>query len=60
MKGKPPGQGPGAVSGTFDGPVPALLAKLSLPVLAGTALQLLYGIVDTLWVSRRTPATLPM
>lgn len=41
-----------AVAGMFDGPVPPLLAKLSLPVLAGTALQLLYGIVDTLWVSR--------
>lgn len=40
------------VPGMFDGPVLPLLAKLSLPVLAGMVFQLLYNIVDTIWVSR--------
>lgn len=40
------------VPGMFDGPMLPLLAKLALPILAGMIFQLLYNIVDTIWVSR--------
>jgi len=40
------------VPGMFSGPVLPLIARLSLPVLAGMFFQLLYNIVDTIWVSR--------
>lgn len=40
------------VPGMFEGPILPLIARLSLPVLAGMLFQLLYNIVDTIWVSR--------
>jgi putative MATE family efflux protein len=40
------------VPGMFDGPVLPLLTRLSLPIFAGMVFQLLYNIVDTIWVSR--------
>jgi len=36
----------------FDGSVVKLLIRLGLPVLGGMAAQLLYTIVDTIWISR--------
>lgn len=40
------------IPGMFDGPVLPILTKMALPILAGMVFQLLYNIVDTLWVSR--------
>ena len=41
-----------AVNGMFEGPVRPVLIRLSLPILAGMVFQLLYNIVDTVFVSR--------
>ena len=40
----------------FEGPVLGLLVRLSLPIFVGMAFQLLYAVVDTLWVSRIDPS----
>ena len=40
------------VIGMFEGPVRPVLIRLSLPILAGMVFQLLYNIVDTIFVSR--------
>jgi putative MATE family efflux protein len=42
----------GEVSGMFDGSLLQLYRKLSLPIFFGMLFQLLYGIVDTIWISR--------
>jgi putative MATE family efflux protein len=36
----------------FEGPVLGPLSRLALPVFGGMLFQLLYGIVDTIWISR--------
>jgi len=38
--------------GMFEGPILRVLVKLALPIFAGMSFQLLYSIVDTIWISR--------
>jgi len=40
------------IPGMFQGPVLPVLVKLSVPILFGMLFQILYNVVDTLWVSR--------
>lgn len=40
------------IPGMFEGRILPLLIKLTLPVLGGMAFQLLYNVVDTIWISR--------
>lgn len=42
----------GEIEGIFEGPVLKVLARLTLPIFTGMVLQLLYSIVDTIWISR--------
>jgi len=44
------------IPGMFEGPVLGLLVRLSLPIFVGMVFQLLYAVVDTLWVSRIDPS----
>jgi Na+-driven multidrug efflux pump len=41
-----------SVRGMFEGPIPGLLARLAFPVFTGMFFQLLYSLVDTLYISR--------
>jgi Na+-driven multidrug efflux pump len=40
------------INGMFDGPIFKVLVKLALPIFFGMIFQILYGIVDTMWISR--------
>jgi putative MATE family efflux protein len=40
------------IPGMFEGPILPVMVKLSLPIFTGMMFQLLYHIVDTIWVSR--------
>ena len=40
------------IPGMFDGPILKLLLKLALPMFFGMVFQILYNIVDTIWISR--------
>jgi len=40
------------IPGMFAGPILPVMVKLSLPIFTGMMFQLLYHIVDTIWVSR--------
>jgi len=40
------------IKGMFDGPIIRVLARLALPMFAGMVFQVLYSIVDTIWISR--------
>jgi Na+-driven multidrug efflux pump len=40
------------IPGMFDGPILKLLVKLSFPIFFGMVFQILYNIVDTIWISR--------
>ena len=40
------------IPGMFDGPILKLLIKLALPMFFGMVFQILYNIVDTIWISR--------
>jgi putative MATE family efflux protein len=40
------------IPGMFDGPILKLLVKLALPMFFGMVFQILYNIVDTIWISR--------
>jgi len=40
------------IKGMFDGPLPGLIFRLASPVFVGMFFQLLYSIVDTIWISR--------
>lgn len=40
------------IPGMFDGPILPLMIRLALPIFAGMVFQLLYNVVDTIWVSR--------
>ncbi|MBN1646712.1 MAG: MATE family efflux transporter [Spirochaetales bacterium] len=39
-------------AGMFEGPVVPLIIRLAVPMFLGMAVQLLYNVVDTLWISR--------
>ena len=40
------------IPGMFEGPILKLLVKLALPMFFGMVFQILYNIVDTIWISR--------
>jgi putative MATE family efflux protein len=40
------------IPGMFNGPILKLLVKLSFPIFFGMVFQILYNIVDTIWISR--------
>ncbi len=40
------------IRGMFDGPILPLLVRLALPIFSGMVFQILYNIVDTIWISR--------
>ncbi|RKX94468.1 MAG: MATE family efflux transporter [Spirochaetes bacterium] len=40
------------IKGIYEGPVFSILIKLTLPILAGMLFQLVYNVIDTLWISR--------
>ena len=40
------------IKGMFEGPILRVLVNLSFPIFAGMMFQLLYSIVDTIWISR--------
>ncbi len=40
------------IKGIYEGPVFSILVKLTLPILAGMLFQLVYNVIDTLWISR--------
>jgi len=40
------------IPGMFEGPILRLLVKLALPMFFGMVFQILYNIVDTIWISR--------
>ena len=40
------------IAGMFDGPILKVLIKLTLPIFLGMVFQILYNIVDTIWISR--------
>jgi len=40
------------IKGMFEGPILNVLLKLALPICLGQFFQLLYSIVDTIWISR--------
>jgi len=40
------------IKGMFDGHLPGLIFRLASPIFVGMFFQLLYSIVDTIWVSR--------
>lgn len=40
------------IEGMFDGPILRVLTRLALPMFAGMVFQVLYSIVDTIWISR--------
>ncbi len=40
------------ITGMFDGPILKVLRKLALPIFLGMIFQVLYSVVDTIWISR--------
>jgi len=40
------------IKGMFEGPILKLLVKLTMPIFFGMVFQILYNIVDTIWISR--------
>jgi putative MATE family efflux protein len=40
------------IRGMFEGPILKLLVRLTLPIFFGMVFQILYNIVDTIWISR--------
>jgi putative MATE family efflux protein len=40
------------IKGMFEGPILKILVSLAFPIFAGMTFQLLYSIVDTIWISR--------
>jgi len=40
------------INGMFDGPILKVLRKLALPIFLGMIFQVLYSVVDTIWISR--------
>jgi len=40
------------IPGMFDGPILKLLVRLAFPIFFGMVFQILYNIVDTIWISR--------
>jgi putative MATE family efflux protein len=40
------------IRGMFEGPILKILVSLAFPIFAGMTFQILYSIVDTIWISR--------